>query len=67
MPTVVHFIGGEKPITVGDEFDRVNAQLVGSEGGQFKTLGGASVTVYKSGIAYIEEAGEVEGPMAAAH
>jgi hypothetical protein len=45
----------------------VNAQLVGSEGGQFKTVGGASVTVYKSGIAYIEEAGEVEGPMAAAH
>jgi hypothetical protein len=65
MPTVVHFIGEEKPITLGDEFDRVNAQLVGSEGGQFKTVGGASVTVYKSGIAYIEEARDPPEPMAA--
>ena len=59
MPTVVHFIGAEKPVTLENEYDRVNMQL-GTEGkaGQFVRVIGekrARVTIYKSGIAYIEE------------
>jgi hypothetical protein len=66
MPTVVHFIGNEKPITLEDGFDQVNMQLgTESKAGQFvRTLGGGSrtrVTIYESGLAYIEEATEA-GP-----
>jgi hypothetical protein len=64
MPTVVHFVGIEEPVTLEDEYDRVNLQL-GKEGkaGQFVRVIGenrASVTVYKSGIAYIEDASHAE-------
>jgi hypothetical protein len=70
MPTVVHFTGDEKPITLDEEFDDVNMQLgTENQAGQFvRTLGGGSrtrVTVYRSNIAYIEESGEPQGPMVA--
>jgi hypothetical protein len=66
MRTVVHFIGAEKPVTLENEYDRVNMQL-GIEGkaGQFVRVTGenrARVTVYKSGIAYIEDASEPQEP-----
>lgn len=61
MRTVIHFIGTEEPITVEEDYDRVNAELTGApEVGQFTRLTGDSlsrVTIYKSSIAYIEEAG----------
>jgi len=67
MPTVVHFIGEEKPVTLEDEYDRVNLRL-STEGkaGQFVRVNGENrtrVTVYKSGIAYIEETGEAGDPL----
>jgi hypothetical protein len=59
MPTVVHFVGAEEPITLLHDYDRVNIQL-NTEGkaGQFDGVIGENhtrVMVYKSGIAYIEE------------
>jgi hypothetical protein len=59
MPTVVHFVGAEEPITLEHDYDRVNMQL-NTEGkaGQFDGVIGENrtrVMVYKSGIAYIEE------------
>jgi len=67
MPTVVHFIGEEKPVTLEDEYDRVNLRL-STEGkaGQFVRVNGENrtrVTVYKSGIAYTEETGEAGDPL----
>lgn len=69
MPTVVHFVGAEAPVTLEDDYDRVNLQLrAEGKAGEFVRLGEsrARVTVYKSGIAYIEDASEVSEPMVAA-
>jgi hypothetical protein len=63
MPTQVHFIGGEGHFTVEEDFDKVNSQLHASDSGMFIRQVGDSrsrVTVYKSGIAYIEDAAESE-------
>jgi hypothetical protein len=62
MPTVVHFIGEEEPVTLEDDYDRVNLRL-STEGkaGQFVRVHDENrtrVTVYKSGIAYLEHASE---------
>jgi hypothetical protein len=62
MPTDVHFIGVEKPMRLAEDYDKVNSQLHASDA-LFNRLvgdGNARVTVYKSAIAYIEEAVEVE-------
>ena len=64
MPTQVHFIGGEGHFTLEENFDQVNSQLHASDAGMFTRLVGDShsrVTVYKSAIAYIEEAVAAEG------
>jgi hypothetical protein len=71
MPTVVHFVGAEEPVTLEDEYDRVNLQLrTEGKAGEFVRVIGenrARVTVYKSGIAYIEDASEAKSePMLAA-
>jgi hypothetical protein len=61
MPTEVHFIGGEGHFTLEEDFDQVNSQLHASDAGLFTRLvgdGRSRVTIYKSGIAYIEEASE---------
>jgi hypothetical protein len=68
MATRVYFIGThDDPILLKDEFDRVNSQLTTSDKGQFsrvvphQAMGSSStarVTVYRSAVAYIEEAGE---------
>jgi hypothetical protein len=58
MPTVVHTIGGET-VRLEDSFDAVSSQLGGSETGGFTGVlfdSDTRVTVYRSGIAYIEEA-----------
>jgi hypothetical protein len=63
MPTVVYFIGGEKPCTLQEDFDKVNATLGAHEAGRFTRLVGdrsSRVTVYKSGIAYIAETSDAE-------
>jgi hypothetical protein len=63
MPTVVHFIGQEQIVPVEEDYDRVNAQLHTSDGGQFVRVIGDSrsrVTIYKSAVAYIEETEKVE-------
>ena len=62
MPTLVHFIGVEEPVTLENEYDRVNLRL-STEGkaGEFVRVNGGNrtrVTVYKAGIAYIEDASE---------
>ena len=63
MPTDIHFIGMEKPLKLRDDYDIVTAQLAGHDPGRFTRRGaGRSVTVYRFGIAYIEETGEAEGP-----
>ncbi len=62
MPTDVHFIGTEKPLRLAEDYDKVNSQLHASDA-LFNRLvgdGNARVTVYKSAIAYIEEAIETE-------
>jgi hypothetical protein len=61
MPTQVHFIGGEGHFTLEEDFDKVNSQLHASDAGQFIRLvgdGRSRVTIYKSGIKYIEEASD---------
>jgi hypothetical protein len=64
MPTVVHFVGAEAPVTLEDDYDRVNLQLrTEGKAGEFVRVIGenrARVTVYKSGLAYIEDASEAK-------
>jgi hypothetical protein len=63
MPTVVHFNRAEESIRLDEDFDKVNSQHHGSDGGLFNRKVGDSrnrVTIYKSAISYIEEAAEVE-------
>jgi hypothetical protein len=61
MPTVVHFEGAK--VTLQDEFEKVNSQLHGSEGGLFVLENGSRVTIYKANIHYIEEPSGEQGPM----
>jgi hypothetical protein len=57
MPTIVHFVGSEKPVTLADDYAAVQSALQGREAGQFKQLPAHNlVTIYKAGVAYIEEA-----------
>jgi hypothetical protein len=70
MATSVYFIGAhDDPILLEDKFDRVNSQLTTSDKGQFsrvvphQAMGSSStarVTIYRSAVAYIEEAGEAD-------
>jgi hypothetical protein len=58
MPTQIHFIGGEGHFRLEEDFDKVNSQLHSNDAGTFTRLVGNShtrVTIYKSGVAYIEE------------
>ncbi len=60
MPTQVHFIGGEGHFTLEEDYDHVNGQLHAADSSQFTRLVGdtrSRVTIYRSGIAYIEEVG----------
>lgn len=50
MPTVVHFVGTERTVTVENEYGVVNATLHGSDSGQFTGSGGGSVAIYRSGV-----------------
>ncbi len=62
MPTDVHFIGIETPVRLAEDYEQVNSQLRASDA-LFNRLvadGSTRVTVYKSAIAYIEEATEAE-------
>ena len=63
MPTVIHFVGAEEPITLDDDYEKVTARLHGAvDAVQFTRAYGDSrslVTIYKSAIAYIE--GEASG------
>lgn len=55
MPTIVHFVGAEQPVTVADDYAFVGESLKGRAEAQFKLLAGDNwVTVYKTGVAYIE-------------
>jgi hypothetical protein len=60
MPTIVHFVGAEKPVTLDEDYDKVTAEFHAErEVGRFTQQGGGGrVTIYRSGIAYIEEATE---------
>ena len=61
MPTIVHFVGAEQPITVADDYGFVGSSLKGRDEAQFKLLPGDNwVTVYKTGVAYIEMVSEGE-------
>jgi hypothetical protein len=61
MPTDVHFIGAEKPVRLAEDYDKVTAEFHAErEVGRFTQLVGGRVTIYKSGVAYIEEATEAE-------
>jgi hypothetical protein len=63
MPTVVHFVGAEEPVTLEEDYDKVNGTFTASDIGRFTRVVGDSrsrVTIYKSGIAYVEEASELE-------
>jgi hypothetical protein len=67
MPTRVHFNGGEKPLVLEEDFEQVYGQLNEHESGLFNGWDGHQirVTVYRSGVAYIEEiprGGEGETP-----
>jgi hypothetical protein len=59
MPTVVHFIGVEKPVTLEESYDAVIKALQGREVGLFGE-DGSRVAIYKAGVAYIEEVSERE-------
>ena len=68
MPTDVHFIGAEDPIRVEEDYDAVKSALHGSDS-QFNRLTGMTenrhrVTIYKTAVAYIAEAPELD-PMLA--
>jgi hypothetical protein len=61
VPTIVHFIGTEDPVTVAEDFAAVRSALQGRAEGQFKRLPGDNlVAIYKTGVAYIEQAIEDE-------
>jgi hypothetical protein len=56
MPTHVYFVG--QSLMVEEDFDQVNQQLNEHEAGLFTRKDAAPpvrVTVYRSGVAYIEE------------
>jgi hypothetical protein len=56
MPTQVHFIG--QSLMLEEDFDQVNQQLDEHGAGLFTRKDGGRptrVTVYRSGVAYIEE------------
>ena len=68
MPTDIHFVGVEKPLKLRDDYDTVTAQLAGHDPGRFTRRGGGrSVTVYRFGIAYIEDIGEADGASVPRH
>jgi len=61
MPTVIHFVGAEEPITLEDDYENVTAKFHGSDNGQFTREYGDTrslVTIYKAAIAYIEKTEE---------
>jgi hypothetical protein len=61
MPTVIHFVGAEPSVTLEEDYDKVTTALHGGEDvGHFTHRNGRRVTIYKSGIAYIEEASEAK-------
>jgi hypothetical protein len=68
MPTVVHFIGGQESCRVEEDYTAVNAMFDTRAAGQFTRIDAGSsryVTIYKAGVAYIEEAKTVDEPMVA--
>jgi hypothetical protein len=60
MPTLVHFIGVERPVTLQEDYDTVTKALQGREVGLFGK-DTSRVAIYKAGVAYIEEVSEHEG------
>jgi hypothetical protein len=60
MPTIIHFIGVEKPVTLQEDYDQVTKALQGREVGLFGE-NTSRVAIYKAGVAYIEEVSEQEG------
>jgi hypothetical protein len=60
MPTIVHFIGAERPVTLQEDYDTVTKALQGREVGLFGK-NASRVAIYKAGVAYIEEVSEQEG------
>jgi hypothetical protein len=60
MPTVVHFIGAERSVTLEESYDTVTKALQGREVGLFGE-NASRVAIYKAGVAYIEEVSEREG------
>jgi hypothetical protein len=63
MPTILHFIGTEETLTVDQDYGAVKSALQGREAAEFKRLPGDTlVAIYKSGVAYIEDASESESP-----
>jgi hypothetical protein len=68
MPTLVQFTGGES-FTVVEDFEQVNQKLDKHDAAVLNRPVGDDrfrVAVYRSGVAYIQEAHEIEGPMVAA-
>jgi hypothetical protein len=62
MRTVIHFVGAEESVTLEEDYDKVTAEFTASEIVRFTRLIGDSrsrVTIYKSSIAYIEEAPDI--------
>jgi hypothetical protein len=60
MPTIVHFIGTERPVTLQEDYDTVTKALQGREVGFFGE-NTSRVAIYKAGVAYVEEESEHEG------
>ena len=60
MATVVHFVGADEPVMLEDGYEKVNSTLMANDSGQFILASGGRVTIYKSGVAYIDEASEQE-------
>jgi len=68
MPTIVHFIGLQESCRVEEDYTAVNATFDTRAAGQFTRIDAGSsryVTIYKAGVAYIEEVRTVEEPMLA--
>ena len=67
MPTDVYFIGAEKPLKLADDYESVTSKLLqGGRPGHFSHRGSDTrVTIYTSGIAYIEETSEAAEPVVA--
>lgn len=57
MPTNVHFSGDERPILIKEDYERVSEQFSENRAGQFNLHDrpGIRVSIYRSGVAYIEE------------